>query len=605
MALSYLDEAIKRDPKFLEVYFLRFEIYSELSDYPNAEMALEDAIRINGDFFPNGYYFLGLLEMQQGKYKEAQPHFEHFLTIPGITEVTKARAILELENCLFAQEAMRNPVPFEPANLGDAINTAFPEYFPTISAQGSTLIFTRRIDDPLAFRGKQENFYVSNLRDGTWFPAVPINELNTEYNEGAPTISSDGKTLVFTSCELAGEYGGGRKGYGSCDLFISTFSNGQWSKAKNVGQPINTQAGESQPSISADGNTLYFIRGLKQSDGKMNHDIFYSRRQSDGAWAIPVQLSPLINTPGKEESVQIHPDGSTLYFASDGHVGMGGLDLYMTRRDAEGRWQKPINLGYPINTYRDENSLLVSAAGGIAYFASERDSGRGDLDLYQFQLPKNVKPLDVTFASGRVVDAESGKPVKAYFTLTDIDRQKVRIELYSDSLTGEFLIVPALKRTYALEVTAPGYLMTSETFAFNEKAPSGEYNFEIKLEKPTIGKTLVLKNVFFDTDKSELKKQSFPELIQLGNFLTENENLIVEISGHTDNQGQAAYNLELSNSRAASVKQYLVNFMEIDEKRITTVGYGDTKPIATNETDAGRAENRRTEFKITSTANKP
>ena len=603
LALSYIDEALKRDSRFMEAYLLRFEVYSEMGDYPNAELALEDAIKVDGEFFRNSYYFLGLLEMQQGKYKEAQPHLEKFLSFPNNSKPTISRTETELRNCEFALNALRNPVPFNPVNMGEAINSPFPEYFPTLSAKGDMLVFTRRIEDPLAFQGVQENFYVSTNRDDLWFPAVPIKELNTEYNEGAPSISADGKTLVFTSCELAGEYGGGRKGYGSCDLFISEYRNGKWQAVRNMGPPINTKAGESQPSLSSDGGTLFFIRGLKQKDGSMNHDIFYSRRQSEGQWGIPVQLSPGVNTPGKEESVQIHPDGTTLYFASDGHPGMGGLDLYMSRRDNEGRWQKPVNLGYPINSHLDENSILVSADGNLAYFASEREGGFGALDLYQFDLPSTVKPSAITYASGRVTDAATNKPLKAHFTLTDYDRQRLGMDFYSDSATGEFMITPALKRTYSLVATAPGYLLASEIFAFNEKAPTEGYNFEIKLEKVEEGKVRVLKNVFFDTDKAELKVESYPELKELGAFLQNNPNIKIEISGHTDNQGKADYNLELSNNRAKAVKQYLLDYIEINPERITTVGYGADKPIATNDSDEGRAQNRRTEFKILSGVN--
>ncbi len=603
LALSYIDEALKRDSRFMEAYLLRFEVYSEKGDYPNAELALEDAIKVDGEFFRNSYYFLGLLEMQQGKYKEAQPHLEKFLSFPNNSKPTISRTETELRNCEFALNALRNPVPFNPVNMGEAINSPFPEYFPTLSAKGDMLVFTRRIEDPLAFQGVQENFYVSTNRDDLWFPAVPIKELNTEYNEGAPSISADGKTLVFTSCELAGEYGGGRKGYGSCDLFISEYRNGKWQAVRNMGPPINTKAGESQPSLSSDGGTLFFIRGLKQKDGSMNHDIFYSRRQSEGQWGIPVQLSPGVNTPGKEESVQIHPDGTTLYFASDGHPGMGGLDLYMSRRDNEGRWQKPVNLGYPINSHLDENSILVSADGKLAYFASEREGGFGALDLYQFDLPSTVKPSAITYASGRVTDAATNKPLKAHFTLTDYDRQRLGMDFYSDSATGEFMITPALKRTYSLVATAPGYLLASEMFAFNEKAPTEGYNFEIKLEKVEEGKVRVLKNVFFDTDKAELKVESYPELKELGAFLQNNPNIKIEISGHTDNQGKADYNLELSNNRAKAVKQYLLDYIEINPERIITVGYGADKPIATNDSDEGRAQNRRTEFKILSGVN--
>ena len=598
LSLNFLGEAVNRDPNFIEVYLLRFEIYTELRQIADAEQALEDAIRINPDFFSNAWFFLAAVEMNQGKYDEAETHFERFLTYTNPNPDMKDKALSELENCAFAKKAIKNPVDFEPLNLGPAINSAAPEYYPAVSADNQMFIFTRLDNDPDAFRGKNENFYASRNFDGSWLPATPVRDVNTVFNEGAPTLSADGRTMVFTACELMGDYGEGRKGFGSCDLFIAQKTADRWGQAVNVGESVNSAAWETQPSLSADGNTLYFVRGRPTKEGVKNQDIYFTERRGGISWSAPTPVSEKINTPGKEESVMIHPDGQTLYFSSDGHVGMGGLDLYMSQKDSLGRWQTPTNLGYPINTYKDENSLLVSADGVVAFFASNRDGGYGDLDLYSFNLYEDIRPTAVTYAKGKVSDFDSGEPVEAALRLYDVNSQQIAGIMNSDQVTGDFLIALPAGKTYALSVSSEGYLFHSETFELKTNASNEPYALDVRLKKVKEGSGIVLKNLFFDLDKDVLKEQSSPELKELGAFLKDNPDLYIELSGHTDNQGTAEYNKALSERRAAAVKKYLMTVEKIEPRRISTLGAGANSPIASNDTEEGRAQNRRTEFKI-------
>lgn len=597
LALSFIDEALEKEANFIEAYFFRFEIYSETGDLPNAEQALEKGLEINADFFPNAWYFLGAVEFSQGKYAEAKPHFQKFNSYRGVNPEMVEIAEKHILNCDFAVYAMANPVDFNPINMGAAINTENPEYYPCISADGETFIFTRLDKDPMSFRGKNENFYVSSLRDGTWFPAFPLRSVNTIFNEGAPTLSADGRMLVFTACELMGDYGTDRRGYGSCDLFISIKEGNEWQPAINIGAPINSPSWETQPSLSSDGNTLYFVRGTPSRSGVQNQDIFFTTKNTDGSWAEPKRVSNKINTSGKEESVHIHPDGKTLYFSSNGHVGMGGLDLYVSRKDKNGEWGDPVNLGYPINTYADENSVLVSPSGVLAYYSSDREGGYGDLDLYSFELPEEGRPTPVSFARGRVTDAETGKPVAAKLDLANLNDTE-RMVFSSDARNGQFLVALAINSTYAMTVKADGYLIHSETFTLPAEVPPNGYAVDVKLNKIKEGTSIVLKNVFFDLEKDVLKPQSIPELKQLAIFLKSNPNIQIEVAGFTDNQGDDAYNADLSNRRAKSVKDFLVETEGIDPSRITTKGYGAANPIASNDTEEGRAKNRRTEFKV-------
>ncbi len=599
LALALLTEATDRAPEFVEAYLMQFEVMADRGDLDGAEAALKTALSINADFFPNAWFYLAGLEFKRGAYSEAGEHFTKFLTYDRVHPAMREKAESEIANCIFALDQMANPVPFTPQNMGPAVNTSMPEYYPTVTADDRYFIFTRLVNDPEAFRGKNEDFYITErLPDGSWRNAVPLRDINTLYNEGAPSISGDGRFLVFTACELMGDYGPGREGYGSCDLFYSERVGERWSPPQNLGKNINTSAWESQPSLSADGKTLYFVRGYAARGGVREQDIFVAQRFQHGTWGKAEKLPMNVNTPGREESVQIHPDGVTLYFSSNGHVGMGGLDIYRTKKISDGVWEVPVNLGYPINTHKDENSLLVSASGRVAYFASDREGGYGDLDLYSFDLPEAARPTPVTYARGIVVDADTDRPVQAELKLTDVDSNRVVFDASNDPQTGDFLVALPTGRTYALSVKSPGYLYHSETFALEEKAEQKTYDIRVELLKVAEGNAVVLKNVFFDLDKSDLKLRSKPELGNLADFLRAHPNVRIQIGGHTDSQGDDAYNKDLSERRAAAVKEYLVENEGVAADRITTKGYGAGRPIASNDTAEGRALNRRTEFEI-------
>jgi outer membrane protein OmpA-like peptidoglycan-associated protein len=277
---------------------------------------------------------------------------------------------------------------------------------------------------------------------------------------------------------------------------------------------------------------------------------------------------------------------------------MGGLDIFVTQKMPDGKWSEPVNLGYPINTHKDENSLLVSPNGEIAYFASGREGGFGSLDMYSFVLPKEVRPTPVTFAQGLVVDADTKKPVEALLRLSDVASQSLTSQLNSDAISGEFLIALPAGKTYALSVTAEGYLFHSETFSLTENKGNEPYALTVELQKIKAGTAIVLQNIFFDLDKDQMKIESLSELQELATFLKANPDVRIEISGHTDNQGAADYNEDLSLRRANAVKKYLVERESIAADRLETKGYGALEPLVSNDTEEGRAKNRRTEFKV-------
>lgn len=596
--LQLLEELSKENPDFIEAHYMLAQVYDETGNTHKAIVPLKAALAANENYYPAGWMMLSECYFAEGQYKEAEEAISKFMKYPKENANQERRSQLLLSSCVFAQNALMHPVPFEPVNLGSGVNTAASEYYPCITADKKTLLFTRLISDNRAFQGKQEDFYLAQNSNGKWLDAQPVKEINTLHNEGAPTLSADGQLMIFTACELGdGTWGGDRQGIGSCDLFYSTRTASGWSAAKNMGNGINTGTWESQPSYCADGRTLYFVRGKRTAHGIVEQDIYYSYIRPDGQWSAPEKVPGKVNTPFEEESVMIHPDGRTLYFSSNGHSGMGGLDIFMSRMTPSGDWDVPVNLGYPINTYANENSIQVTADGDIALFASERDGGFGGLDLYQFELHDKVRATPVTYVKGTISDKLSYKKLDAHLELIDLETGKVIVESYSSAYNGEFLLCIPSGRDYALNVNKEGYLFHSENFSLKNYTSLEPYKLDILLQKLRPGAVIPLNNVFFETNKYDLLPQSKTELDRLVLLLQANPTRKVEIGGHTDNVGNDQANQVLSENRANSVVQYLIS-KGIPADKLISKGYGETEPVDSNETDSGRAKNRRTELKI-------
>lgn len=617
-----MEKAIEKDPNFWEAHLLAGE-FAEYSYQPQLAIKYyENALRINPNHSVTSstHFYLANLKYQMGDYlganalldvvvknRQANPQF-----------VNRAREIQT--SCEFAIKAMKNPLQFNPVNIGPGINTKDPEYFPTLTVDGKTMLFTRRIFDarvpkregqPENYQQQQEDFFVSHMdENGVWGTAVPMpTNINTVNNEGAPTLGPDGRTLIFVGCPDASgqDYGEGRVGRGSCDFFITKKMGSRWSDPVNLPGKPNTRNWETQPSLSSDGKTMYFIRGIRGQGGQRNNDIYVTHLQEDGTWGEAIKLPPTVNSPENEESVLIHPDGKTLYFASQGHVGFGGSDLFMSRMDEKGNWGAAVNLGYPINTRFDENSLLVSADGEIAYFASNREGGYGDLDIYSFLLPEHLRPTKTLYFEGLVYDANTKNPVPGKFKLTDLKTGKEVIRSQADLITGEFMVTLPLNADYALSVEFEGYFNFSKNF--NMTVPEGLE--AVKMDVPMIpvgsDQAVLLDNVFFDLNKADLLPVSFVELNKLKDFLNQNPSYIIELSGHTDTRGDEKLNMALSQDRAKSVVNYLIE-QGISATRLVAKGYGETAPKITDaeiqklktekEQEKAHAQNRRTEFKI-------
>ncbi len=598
-AIASLESALERDPNFVEAHTLKGYVYVDLNEKDKALASFESALNINPRFSSNTVFFVGQLLLEKGEYEKSNKAFKEFLNFPVADPKLRADAQSRLKDLAFALDAIKRPVLFEPINLGNGVNSELPEYFPSITVDGSTLLYTRQLPAPNTPAKYNEDFYVSMRVDNEWQLSQNIGKpINTENNEGAPSLSADGKLLIYTACELYGDYGAGKRGLGSCDLFFSQRNGNNWSSPRNLGKEINSRSWETQPSFSADGKTLYYIKRVKDKTGNSHSDIFVSTINEEGYWRKPKPLPYHINTYKNEESVFIHPDGQTLYFSSDGHPGMGGLDIYVTRMNEKGEWSSPMNLGYPINTHDSENSILISPDGTKAYFASDREGGYGGLDLYEFELPGSIRPNRVSYLAGKVMDAVSKKPLQSQFELYNLENAELVVSSLSDARDGSFLVALPLSKSYALNVSKPGYLFYSENFTLGQSETMEPFKKNIELHPIEVGKRVVLKNIFYATNEYELLSDSRAELIKLVQFLKNNSGVSIKIEGHTDNIGSEVLNKDLSINRAKEVKDFLVE-NGISSDKLTFEGFGSLSPIASNETEEGRAQNRRTAFVVT------
>jgi outer membrane protein OmpA-like peptidoglycan-associated protein/Tol biopolymer transport system component len=587
-AIQAWHQALAIDNKFEDAYLSLAGMYGQLKNYPLAISNFEKARAIDSNYFKdfNLSYSIDLAGM--GNFEAAMQAVTNFLSIPILNERSR-KAGEYRRNCY--QFALDYPharktagYTFEPHNLGDSINTRDAEYYPTISLDGHTLIFTRRVND------NNEDFYQSTLTGGRWSKAISLpGNINTNENEAAQSISLDGQLLIFNGCNFP-------NGLGSCDLYISYLTPDGWGNPENLGDSVNTEFWESGPSLSPDKKDLYF--SSNRPGGYGGSDIYVCHRKLNGHWSEAVNMGPGINTAGDEATPFIHADNQTLYFNSSGQPGYGGNDLFLSRKSPDGSWGNAVNLGYPINTIEDEGSLVVAADGRTAYYASDRADSRGELDLYTFGLPEDVRPAQTLWVKGKVFDRSTRKGLPSSVELTDLSSRAVISNLQTDE-TGNYLITLPKGKDYAFNVNRKGYLFFSENFPLSRQAGDTAYNIDIALQPLEADAVITLRNIFFDFSKYELKPESQVELDKVVQLMRDNPTLKIQINGHTDNAGKTADNLRLSENRAKAVVSYLVT-KGIIATRLSFKGWGDIRPVADNTSAEGRALNRRTELKVVS-----
>jgi outer membrane protein OmpA-like peptidoglycan-associated protein/tetratricopeptide (TPR) repeat protein len=586
---SLLKMAIESEKDFIDAHWLRGIVNFEgLRNYEEAAKEFKIVEQLNPDYNNELYSKLAYSLFDKGEYDEAKKYFKLFLAVKGVTPDYEMQAKNMIKNCDFAKEAIKHPVPFKPINLGPGINTPTEELMPTLTADERYLYFTRL---EAIGRYHQEDIYVSENANGIWQEAQPLGEtINTvEFNEGAQSISPSGKYLFFTSCDRPNSIGG-------CDIYFSKKVGNEWEPGKNLGPVINTRAKETQPYLSGDGRTLYFVSARPGGYGA--GDIYESTLGDDGKWSEPKNLGPNINTEFDEERPFIHPDGQTLYFTSRGHEGMGGADLFMSHRQADGRWGPAVNLGYPINTPGDEIGMYVTTDGKWAYFASEQPDTKGGMDIYKFEMPESIRPYPVSYVKGIVTDKANGSPLGTKIQFFDLGTGAIYSSASSDPKSGEYLATLPAGRNYACQISKEGYLFYSANFSLENVKQGLPYIMDIQLQKIQVGSAVVLNNVFFESNSYELKNESKTELNTLIELLHKNPTLRIEIGGHTDNSGIEKDNASLSENRAKSVYDFLLS-KGITADRLSYKGYASTKPLSDNKTAEGKAKNRRTEFTVT------
>lgn len=587
-AISEIEKLLKKEPGYIDAILLLSDVYHDSGSTQKEIETLETALQYSQNSLI--YFRLAKANYSIGIYEKALFNFEKYQQTPGVSDARKTEIKQSILSCRFAIDAMKNPVVFNPERLSENINTENDEYWPSISLDGEKLVFTRRLKQSTGI--VQEDFFVSEYDSLGWKKAKPIIEINTNENEGAQALSSDGRLLFFTACNRP-------DGFGSCDIYYSVFNGIKWSSPKNAGS-VNSGSWEAQPTISSDNRFLFF--SSNRAGGKGKKDIWRAELLSieeNGSlkWGKAKNLGDTINTQGDEISPFIHPNNKSFYFASDFHVGMGGMDLFQTELEIDGTFKEPKNLGFPINTFKDEQGLNISFDGKTAYFASERDDIPG-LDIFTFQLPEELRPEPVTYVKAKITDAENGNTISAIVELENLSAGSNIHRMEKTDENGEILLCLPLNSNYAFNVSETGYLFYSQAIQLEGvNSLKNPFLLNIQLQPVKVGAEMNLYNIYFETDSFGILPESEPELTKLVSFLKNNPNLEVEIQGHTDNSGRTESNLELSKMRAKSVVEYLVS-NGIPGIRLQSKGFGETSPVAPNDTDGGRKLNRRTTVKI-------
>ena len=597
-AIELFSKAVKDDPKYADAWNSLGNSYYYNNQFKEAIEAFASLEKVDPAYWAWFHYLCGQSYEALNKPDEAINSYKSFiLKYPQTPDriLFHHQAKFRIAAMEGSKELMKLPGTMkEPVNLGLPINSISDEYMPQITPTGSRLYFTSvrkggfdapDPDNPLWFG---EDLYYVDMQGDKWGNPVLLPEpINSYKNDATSTFSGDGQTLIYVKC-------GQEEGIGSCDLYISQLEGDVWSKPVNLGNVVNSEDWDSQPSISADGTRIIF--SSDRDGGYGGSDLFLIEKNQFGDWGVPSNLGPIINTPFTEKSPYIAADGKTLYFSSYGHPGYGKADIYKSVFE-NNKWSQPVNLGRPLNSDGDDNYFTISASGNNAYFASTRSGGNGEYDLYEIEIPESMRPQPTVIVSGIVTNAKTNEPTGAWVLVEDLGSGELIATNKSNSKTGEYLIVLPAGRNYGVSANKDGFFFYSQNFDLPEEVKYQEIKKDIALKPIEKGTKVVLNNIFFETGKAELKPESYVELSKAVDLLRNNKTMVVEIGGHTDNVGSDDANMKLSHARARSVRDYMVN-AGIASERMQAKGYGKTEPIASNDTPEGRQANRRTEFVI-------
>jgi outer membrane protein OmpA-like peptidoglycan-associated protein len=586
-AIGKYDAAIQKDSSFAEAYHQAGGAYTILQ---KPERALVYYIELAKRFSAAPRYIGAQLKIAEasfavGEYKEALAHADIYLSFIDSKSKYYSRITAIKRNSQFALTRIEHPLNFNPRPLKYPINQFKQQYFPVLSADQSSLFFIKR--------DASEQIYVAKKTDqGDWSEPVPIDSaITSKYNEGTCSVSADGRTMVFTSCMR-------HDGFGSCDLYITHKTGAHWSKPKNIGRPINSSAWDSQPALTADGKTLFYVSDRKGGIGQ--RDIWVSYSLEEGGWSNPKNLGPDINTSSDDISPYIHVNEQTLFFATDARTGFGGFDIYFSEKDSSGNWGEPENFGYPINSHNDELAMFITADGAQGYYSHETNKGTELLSkLYVIDIPDEITLKHrSSYVTGEIYDSLSSKPLRANVQLFNMTTGQATSQVFSDGANGKYLMVLTEGAEYALFVEAENYLFKSYHFDLaNDSIGMAGIIANIALSPIEGGEKTTLNSVLFELDSYALSEKSYIALLFVADYLKIHPELNIEIAGHTDDTGTDAHNLTLSENRAASVYDFLL-INGVAPETITYHGYGSSQPVASNKNDIGRIKNRRIELVV-------
>lgn len=598
--IGLMKEVTEIEPDYVDAYFVLGLIYIKESrmNLKAAKQNFLKVISICPMYDVYAYYHLARIAYGAQEYQAAFDFISVFLEdvdkIKTDEDYEEATRIKEFSK--FYAEMLSNPVPFDPKPV-PGISTEYDEYLPIISPDNEMALFTRKMKflpskDNLTSQSVYKERFMYSLREedefdrGTLMPA-PFNKYD---NEGGATLTINNRLLYYTLCKFASG-----KSYYNCDICFSENINGTWTPIESLGESVNgDNSWESQPSITSDGKTLYFVSDRPGGSG--GYDIYLTHKNEDGEWGFPENLGPDINTAGNEKAPFIHTDSQTLYFSSDGLMGLGGYDIFYSRLKPDGSWSKPKNIGYPINSFDDDVGFFVSTDGHYGYFASNKFEGFGGWDLYSFDLYEAARPEKVLIVKGRI----SNLPVKdfkdARVEVKNTETKKIT-EFDVDTLTGEYFGAVLLRNDYIMTVKKKGYVQETKYISKIDPRNSKPLNVLTEMKPIEVGKSYRLNDIYFDFNSVEFKEESTVVIREFYAFLFDNPTMKVSIEGHTDNIGNDQANLVLSQNRAKAVYDELIR-LGIDGERLGYKGFGESKPIDTNETEDGRAKNRRTVFVI-------
>jgi len=592
-AIKKYQDAIDREASFLEAYVKmsqlmitqgRLEEAEQVAEAGKKRLAGKNASSKNvADF---GWLFSNLY-MERGEFQKAYDEFQK--TDPLFDDdFRKTVYYVQMKSKIdFLEKELGNSMSIEKEKLDEPINEFQLQYFPVLTADGNQILFTKR--DGTGNFDKEDIFTSYAEPDGTWNKPVSIAEtINSQYNEGTCSVTADGNILIYTSCDAPDSEG-------SCDLYIAYKVNGNWQRPTNMGKKVNSRSWDSQPSLSADGRILFFSSNRRGGFG--GNDIWYSVRLNDGSWAEAKNLGDMVNTAKDEISPFMFFNNEILFFASDGHQGFGGMDIFLSRVKG-GDFSAPENLGLPINDHLDQVALFITAQKDYAYF-TELTSGEEGKDrslLYRFKFPEEIYLGDnLTVTGGKVFNSNTGEPIDATLSLVSLTNDSTLYQFKADGKTGEFMMLYPDKVISGLYVEKKGFI--PKIFNVERDKLQNVKDLDVELVPVASGEEFVFENIFFDFDKFELKKESMSSLKRLIKFLKENPNVNILITGHTDNVGSPGYNLQLSLQRAKSVQDYLVN-EGMHPGRVMVEGKGDKEPVVPNTTLENQALNRRITIKV-------